>query len=194
VWFLFELLLGAGMLCILLGALLACACIVAALVERLLRRPDGLERRFPIARWMAPASIVLALVVGPLAMLAGCTPYLAPTLWHESVAEHGDRIVAAIRRHERDTGRPPAELHALLPEYLASWPDSGFVGRGSWSYAVRDSTWELRLIVENPFSGGESPRHAPHPDEFRYAPGTGGTVPTGYRSAARVRDWLYLEG
>lgn len=52
------------------------------------------------------------------------------------VADHGAPLVAAIARYEADNGRPPAQLQALVPRYLATIPDTGLGAHPEWTYRV----------------------------------------------------------
>ncbi len=65
-------------------------------------------------------------------------------------------LIEAIRRYEKETGKPPDQLTSLVPKYLLSLPEPGELAKGSWRYE-RNNThsedgWALFLLVRSEFS------------------------------------------
>ena len=56
-------------------------------------------------------------------------------------------LIAAIRRYEKENGKPPEELAVLVPKYLDSPPYAGDLAKNGWRYEVRrrpeDGAWTL---------------------------------------------------
>lgn len=111
-------------------------------------------------------------------------------------------VIAAIRAHEREHGRPPADLADLVPRYLRAIPEVGPVGRGTWTYSADPSCWgigrlgagrsrwllQVRVRADfdprNPFSLGDTFVYLPAGDYPRE--GFGGILD-------RVGDWGYYQ-
>ena len=129
------------------------------------------------------SGLVLMLLVAPVSCVVLATPVLFPEIWLPRVAERGDTIVAALRRFETDHGRPPQQLHELVPAYLAAIPGTGYWGDDEgWEYRRGESSWSLCVPINGmPIDF----------DEFWYSPDT---VPqAGYRRWVRHGAWLYLD-
>lgn len=108
----------------------------------------------------------------------------------ESLAERSAPLVQAVRSYEARHGAPPADLNALVPEFLPSIPGTGMAAYPQYEYRVgRDAAsfdgnpWVL--VVFTP-SGGINF------DQFLYFPlqnypriGYGGGL-------ERIADWAYV--
>lgn len=111
-------------------------------------------------------------------------------------------IIAAIRKHEKDHGRPPERLQELVPRYLPAIPSPGNVSRSiNWEYegadkdspyplsdAPHDGKWTLGVRVRRDFcsrcGGSFGDTFAYHSSENYSEMDYGGTL-------EKVGDWGY---
>jgi hypothetical protein len=65
-------------------------------------------------------------------------------------------IIAAIRKHEKDHGKPPEKLQELVPRYLSAVPRPGEIARSiNWDYEsenpLHGERWQLGVPVRRDF-------------------------------------------
>jgi hypothetical protein len=84
---------------------------VSAFIAYLFGRPTA-------GRKLTLTAAAAALLFVPVVLVAGKLRLAAFGL----VAERSEPLVQAIQRYEKDSGRPPATLEALLPRHLAALP------------------------------------------------------------------------
>lgn len=69
----------------------------------------------------------------------------------EDLANRSRPLIAAISRFEKDHGRPPAKLDALVPKYIGEVPHTGMGAYPDYEYKVSpidpglDAQWELSV-------------------------------------------------
>ncbi len=117
---------------------------------------------------------------------------LGNQLWHRMlfhVAERSEPLVAAIQTYAKEQGKPPKDLAALVPHYIASIPGTGMGAYPRYKYFVgkeRSSNernpWLLTIEMFEPFQW----------DEFMYFPNQ--EYPdSGYGGGfERIGTWGYL--
>ena len=106
------------------------------------------------SRWVRLMPVaILAIALG-----AGCARLLED--WSDaSVAEsqlRGGRIAAALERYRRDQMTYPADLDALVPQYLAEI-EPPVAGNGAWVYTPLDRNAAYNLCFGG--SRDDSPSH-----------------------------------
>jgi hypothetical protein len=98
-------------------------------------------------------------------------------------ARAGAPLVEAIQRYQRDHGKPPEDLKALVPEYIPAIPRTGIWISPNYRYSrYKDpQAWEL---------GVHCPRGMIDFSEYRYSHPPVEFIPS--RShAAQVGGWIY---
>lgn len=103
----------------------------------------------------------------------------------ERMAERTKPLIAAIRKFEREEGRPPAELGELVPTYIATIPATGIGAYPEYRYEKLENDsdpWELRVDC------GRGPLNW---DEFYYRPSEKyGERPSGW--VEPMGTWAYF--
>jgi hypothetical protein len=158
---------------------------------------------------LAPALAVPGLLVGALfpsirrrslVLLVGCCLFVVVGVGalrvggpirmagFDRLAERSKPLVAAITDFTREQGRPPIDLHELVPTYLPEVPGTGMPAYPDFDYATDPQRWDANpwtLWVRTPAGGINF-------DMFMYLPrqnypeqGYGGVL-------VRVGDWAYV--
>jgi hypothetical protein len=102
----------------------------------------------------------------------------------------GDRIVEALALYKQKTGAYPADLRALVPDYLHEIPYTGMIGYPEFEYAkdrndlkIKPNQYELRIACS---SGGINF------DRFIYWPGEKYPNRIQGKPVERIRGWAYV--
>lgn len=95
-------------------------------------------------------------------------------------------LLQAIQRYQRDQGRLPTHLHALVPKYLAQLPEPGPLSETlGWGYqSLTRERWLLDLSVNPALAIGEGDRFLYYSDGNYYQDDE-------YMITEHFGSWLY---
>lgn len=114
----------------------------------------------------------------------------------QATVARAEPLVAAIRRFEAETGKPPLELTELVPKYLAAIPTPGLNSSPEFYYTrakryeyLHDNDWVIK--VHPPFSGFNLAAIRYH-GEVIYLPKQNYDVLTSDSILERIGTWAYV--
>jgi general secretion pathway protein G len=107
-------------------------------------------------KWAAALLVVLALAAGGFLVYRDREQREAERLRAEALARTVTELRAAIAKHHADTGRYPATLQELVPQYLPKVPADPITGSANWRF-----TTEETVTPSEDFTAAAAPRPQP---------------------------------
>ena len=110
----------------------------------------------------------------------------------DDLAQRSQGLVAAIQRYVVEQGRPPDNLHSLVPEYLSNIPNTDLGAYPEYSYEVNkdidrgfENRWILYISIPKSGLGKGS-------EKFIYSPNQELPIPGVDKVLWRVGNWVYV--